>query len=129
MAEYNIQMNRYVLASDSYDKLYPKTKTVDVIDQNGDNLDTLFSNKQNVPTYTTSTMTTTNWSGNTYSFEAQYPNASYDISISVAPTATSNQFDAFGRAKICGSATTNVVTALGTVPSVNIPIIIKAVEK
>lgn len=45
MAEYNIQMNRYVSASDSYDKLYPKTKTVDVVDQNGDNLDTVLSEK------------------------------------------------------------------------------------
>lgn len=45
MAEYNIQMNRYVLASDSYDKLYPKTKTVDVVDQNGNNLDTLLGGK------------------------------------------------------------------------------------
>lgn len=45
MAEYNIQMNRYVSASDNYDKLYPKTKTVDVVDQNGDNLDTVLSEK------------------------------------------------------------------------------------
>lgn len=45
MAEYNIQMNRYVSVSDSYDKLYPKTKTVDVVDQNGDNLDTVLSEK------------------------------------------------------------------------------------
>lgn len=45
MAEYNIQMNRYLYSSDSYDKLYPKTKTVDVVDQNGDNLDMLLGKK------------------------------------------------------------------------------------
>lgn len=46
MAEYNIQMNRYVSASDSYDQLFPKTKTVDVVDQDNNNLDTLLADKQ-----------------------------------------------------------------------------------
>lgn len=55
MAEYNIQMNRYVLASDSYDKLFPKTKTIDVVDQNGDNLDTL------LPKGASGTLTVAGW--------------------------------------------------------------------
>lgn len=58
MAEYNIQMNRYVLASDSYDQLFPKTKTVDVVDQNGNNLDTLLGEKSSVNTYTATIGTT-----------------------------------------------------------------------
>lgn len=55
MAEYNIQMNRYVLASDSYDQLFPKTKTIDVVDQNGDNLDTL------LPKGASGTLTVAGW--------------------------------------------------------------------
>ena len=51
------------------------------------------------------------------------------ILISVAPTATSAQYDAFAAAKVCGSPTSNTVTALGEVPSVNIPLIVKAVKK
>ena len=51
------------------------------------------------------------------------------IVISVAATATSAQYDAFAAAKVCGSPTSNTVTALGEVPSVNIPLIVKAVKK
>lgn len=69
------------------------------------------------------------WSDNTYSFEATYPKESYDLSIEVAPTATAEQFEAFGGAMICGSADSNIATALGDVPTVDIPIIIKVVAK
>ena len=79
--------------------------------------------------YIETVMTASGWSGNTYSFEAAYPKASYDISIEVAPTATAEQFEAFGSAMICGSANSNIATALGDVPTVDIPIIIKVVAK
>lgn len=79
--------------------------------------------------YNTGTMLAARWSNKTYSFEADYPNNAYDISIWVAPTATEAQFDAFSGAKICGSAADNTVKALGTVPAVDIPIIVKAVAK
>ena len=51
------------------------------------------------------------------------------ILVSVAATATSAQYDAFATAKVCGSPTSNVVTVLGEVPSVDIPLIVKAVRK
>ena len=79
--------------------------------------------------YVTVTMLASKWSGNQYSFETEYPNEQYDISVEVAPTATAEQFEAFGGAMICGSADSNVATALGDVPTVDIPIIIKAVRK
>ena len=82
-----------------------------------------------MPTYTEATMTASAWSGNTYSFEATYPKDSYDISIEVAPTATAEQFEAFGGAMICGSADSNIATAIGDVPTIDIPIIIKVVAK
>lgn len=79
--------------------------------------------------YATATMAASGWSGKTYSFESNYPKASNDISIEVAPSATVAQYEAFCDAKICGSHNSNVVTAIGDVPTVNIPIIIKVVTK
>lgn len=81
------------------------------------------------PSFVTATMAASGWSGNTYSFESTYPKASYDIAIEVAPTATVEQFEAFGEAMICGSATENVATALNGAPSMDIPIIVKVVAK
>ena len=81
------------------------------------------------PTFTTVTMAAANWSGNIYSFESIYPHASYDISIEVAPTATADQFTMFGSAMICGSIDSNIATALGVVPTADIPIIVKVVAK
>lgn len=84
-----------------------------------------------VPNYQEKTLNANGWdsTNKTYSFETDYPNANYDISIWVSPSATASQFDAFSSAKICGSAAANIVKALGTIPSVNIPIIVKAVAK
>lgn len=79
--------------------------------------------------YTAVTLLSSGWSSKTYSLESTYPNANYDIVVSVAPNATVAQYDAFSKAKICGSATSNVLTALGTVPTVNIPVVVKAVRK
>lgn len=79
--------------------------------------------------YDNVTMTAAGWKGKTYSFETVYPSASWDIVISVAPTATAEKYDAFSAAKVCGSSSSNVVTALGAVPSVDIPLIVKAVKK
>ena len=81
------------------------------------------------PNYVTETMLAFGWDGNTYSFEDTYPKASYDISVEVAPTATAEQFEAFGGAMICGSHNSNIATAIGDVPTVDIPIIIKAVRR
>ena len=81
------------------------------------------------PTYTEEIMLAAGWTGNTYSFEAMYPRELYDISIEVAPTATPEQCKAFGAAMICGSANSNVATALGTVPTASIPILVKVVPK
>ena len=80
-------------------------------------------------THTTMTMLASGWDGGTYSFEDTYPSAQYDISIEVAPTATREQFEAFGEAMICGSADGNVATALNGAPTVDIPILVKVVAK
>jgi hypothetical protein len=82
-------------------------------------------------TVTTGTLTASSWSGSTYSaLQTTYPAASYDIEIEPnGDSCTSAQYAAWGAAQLVGSATTNVLTALGTVPTVNIPIIIKVTAK
>ena len=80
-------------------------------------------------TYVNVTMTSGGWSDSQYSFESTYPNSKYNISVSVASTATSAQFDAFGKAKIVGNATTNVVKALGTVHNRDITVQLKITTK
>ena len=81
------------------------------------------------PTYTATTMLASNWTDHAYSFEADYPHAQYDIEIMVADTATAEQFEAFGAAMLGSSAASNIATAIGEVPTVDIPIIVKAVRK
>lgn len=81
------------------------------------------------PTVSVVLMLATGWVDGVYSFEAEYPHSAYDLSIEVAPTATAEQFEAFGSAMICGSADSNIATAIGGVPTVDIPIIIKVVAK
>lgn len=79
--------------------------------------------------YLTTTLAVANWSNKTYSFETTYPNSQYDITVSVAPTATTTEYDAFSNAKICGDATQNIIKAIGIVPTIAIPVIIKVVSK
>ena len=87
--------------------------------------------KSNKPTITTTTLLASSWDSvaKTYSFETDYPNASYDIEVALDSTATVEQAEAFNGAQIVGSATSNIIKAYGVVPTVDIPIIIKVVRK
>lgn len=98
---------------------------IDILNENLDKLDV----HTHDALYVVSTMAAASWSNNQYSFEATYPHTLYDIEISVDNSATADQAKVFGAALICGSATSNVVTAAGSAPAVDIPIIIKAVKK
>lgn len=82
-------------------------------------------------TYKAVTMTASGWNATTkkYSFEATYPAAQYDIEIQPADTCTEEQLKAWSSAQIVGSISANVATAYGKVPTVDIPIILKAVKK
>ena len=90
---------------------------------------TAWNAKANKPTTATVTMSASGWSNGTYSFESTYPVATYDIEIALDSTATSAQVEAFNGALIVGSAASNIVKAYGIVPTVDIPILIKAVKK
>lgn len=108
----------------------PNTRTVNGKQLNADitlNADDVGA--ANPPTFTTATMLAASWVSNTYSFEADYPSADYNIEVSVADTATAEQFEAAGAAYIGSSATSNVFTAKGDVPTVDIPVIVKVVAK
>lgn len=80
-------------------------------------------------TITEITMSGSGWTNDTYSFENTYPIANYDLEIALSSSATSEQVTAFCKALIAGSATTNIVKAFGTVPTIDIPIIVKVVSK
>ena len=108
MADQNILIQQKN-SSRSYDKLYPFSPPVQ---------------------YVNYTLSGSSWSSGTYSFESTYPNSKYNLSISVSSTATYVQFDAFTKAKIGSSSTSNTIKALGTVPtSTDIPVVLKVVSK
>ena len=83
------------------------------------------------PTITTIILFASSWdfASKTYSFEPDYPVATYDIEIALDSTATSEQAEAFNGAQIVGSATSNIIKAYGDVPTIDIPVIIKVVTK
>ena len=83
------------------------------------------------PTITTTTLSASSWDSatKTYSFETKYPYATYDLEIALDSTATAEQAEAFNGAQIVGSATSNIIKAYGELPTVDIPIIIKVVNK
>ena len=67
------------------------------------------------------------WSNGVYSFESEFPNTYYDIEVELDSTATSEQLDAWSRAKPTAVFGTNTMKALGDVPTVDIPVIVKFV--
>ncbi|MCR5372705.1 MAG: hypothetical protein K6E41_04490 [Solobacterium sp.] len=81
-------------------------------------------------TTTAFTMNSADWSGSTFSFEDDYPSSDYDIEIALdGDESDAAEYAAWSAAQILGSATSNVVTALGTVPAINLHVIVKAVTK
>lgn len=94
----------------------------------GDDFEIGLPGKENKATIVAGTMLASGWSNGLYSFENTYPVSQYNIEIALDNTATLDQVNAFNNANIVGSASTNTVKAYGTVPSVDIPIIVKAVS-
>ena len=79
--------------------------------------------------YVETTMMASGWVDGKYSFEDVYPHAKYNIEVAVADSATAEQFEAAGEAMIGSSATSNIFTARGDVPTVDIPVVVKVVAK
>lgn len=123
------QKNGLIIGKDSSGNtvlIYPIT-TVD----NVDGLAEAMGTKQDKPVVTLQTMTAASWNktAKTYSFEGTYPAAKYDIEIEPDASCTDAQLEAWTAAQIVGSASSNIVTARGEVPSVNIPIIMEVRTK
>lgn len=115
---------------DSAAKAYnDSAEMIDQFVEDYDDILTTLQGKANKSTVVEATLSASGWSDNTYSFEGDYPVATYDIEIALNGTATVEQAEAFNSAQIVGSATSNIVTAFGDIPTVDIPIIIKAVAK
>lgn len=87
------------------------------------------SGKANVPTFSQYTVLTSGWSSGVYSFESAFPNATCDIEIELDSTATEAQVEAWSSAKVTAVFGTNTMKALGDVPTVDIPVIVKKVVK
>lgn len=70
------------------------------------------------------------WDNSEYSFEARFPSASYDIYIQPGPSSTIDQLSAIGSAGIIAASTSaNVIKCVGTVPTINIQLMVSAVIK
>lgn len=80
-------------------------------------------------TFTEVTLSSSSWSEGAYSLENNYPNATYDIEVSLSNNATVEEISAFGNAMIVGSVSGNILYAKGTVPEIDIHVIVKAVTK
>lgn len=80
----------------------------------------------NLSTVSATTLLASNWdsTSKTYSFEADYPSASYDIEVSLdGDNATNEQINAWIVAKMLSSSS-NKIIAKGTIPTIDIPIIL-----
>lgn len=81
-------------------------------------------------TYSEVTLEATSWSGQTYSLEATYPSSTYDIEIELSGNATKDIAKVWGKVIPVESPDgKNIIKALGTIPTINIPIRVKAVKK
>lgn len=64
-----------------------------------------------------------------YSFELTWPSSLYDFHIEPDYDCTAEEYDAWADARIVGNAEENILKALGQVPTIDIPIIVKVVMK
>lgn len=90
----------------------------------------LLEKKENEHVISEYTITATGWEGKKYAkLEVMYPSSKYNIFIDKGINITEEQNDAFVSANISGAMDRNVLTALGDVPTIDIPVIIEVVHK
>lgn len=75
------------------------------------------------------TIRASGWSSGRYSFEATYPSSTYNIQICICEQTTAAQRTAFANAGILGSSTSNSIVATGTVPTVDIVVLLVSFTK
>lgn len=90
----------------------------------------LQNGKANKSTSINYTVRASKWSGNEYSFENEYPSATYNLEIQVSSAATQVQLDYWSEAEILTKSNmTNVMVAKGIVPKADIPTILTITER
>lgn len=77
----------------------------------------------------TRTLSASGWSNGVYDLSSVYPNNEYDIQVTPCTLTTSAQLKAWSLARPIGSATANTITALGTVPTIDITVMVVATKK
>ena len=87
------------------------------------------SEKENKATYSLYTLSASSWSNSEYSFESEYPSATYNLEISVSENATYDEYQSFINAVIVGNSENNILKALGTIPETDIEVILKVTKK
>lgn len=110
------------------DIVYPQTKASAIYDDDGNLLSAVMAHK---PTIVITTLAAANWDSDNkcYSFESTYPSATYDIEIGVnGDIITDEQLEAWTAAKPLDSQS-NKINIKGTIPTVDIPVIITVVKK
>lgn len=85
--------------------------------------------KENKGTTSTVVLASASWIDGAYSFESTYPSAEYDIYMELSEASTAEQIEAYASALIVGNSTTNVYTAKGGAPTIDIPVMLKVVKK
>ena len=80
--------------------------------------------------YQTATLTASTWNSETktYSFEETYPSETHNLNIEPIDC-TQEQAEAWGAILPMGSSSANVLTALGDVPAVDIPVLLTIKRK
>ena len=73
---------------------------------------------------TTKILSAANWSNGTYDLTSDFPDNEYDIEIAPYGSMSESQLSEYNNAALIGSNTTNVIEALGTVPSADIPVMV-----
>lgn len=107
------------ISNQSTDAQYPSAKaTYDCINV-----------KANKPIESVISISASGWNGGLYSFEQSYPSTKYDIEIRLSSTASDAQGEAFDSASFVGVDGTNTIKCRGTVPAIDIPVVVRAVEK
>lgn len=76
------------------------------------------------------TLAASTWSSDgKYSFVSTYPNDAWDLEVEPSNACTKEQLSAWQKAMIVGNSTQNILTAMGKIPMVDIPVILKITEK
>ena len=94
----------------------------------GDIITNLYKTKEEKHKLIAYTLSAAKWAGNSYSLEAEYPHNKYIIYIDKGINVTKEQIAAFAQANISSSLESNVLTASGVVPTIDIPVIMEIVK-